>query len=114
MTKAIQSKAVARSIPHTRTPDRRGSIARKLAKIKKELAADLESPLSAADDAMLRAAALAIHRVHELEASIMCGAIPDNGDIVPLLNAAHRLLGAINKRKRSVGPDLKQYLATKQ
>jgi hypothetical protein len=99
--------------PQRARPDGRSGIARKLARIRKALAADLETPLSAADDAMLRAAALSIHRVNELEAAITRGDPVDDGQTVPLLNAAHRLLGSLSKRRRrSSAPDLRTYLAT--
>jgi hypothetical protein len=103
----------ARPAPTRARPDGRSAIARKLARIRKALAADLETPLSAADDAMLRAAALAIYRVDELEAATICGESVDDENIVRLLNSAHRILGAVAKRgRKSGGPNLKTYLAS--
>jgi hypothetical protein len=92
-------------------PDGRSSTARKLRRIQKALARDLKQPLPAADDALLRAASLAIHRVNELEAAVTRGDVVDDSAIVPLLNAAHRLLASLSKRSRkSSAPDLRAYL----
>lgn len=99
-------------------PDGRSSKARKLRALTRSLADEMggETSLGPAERALLKAGALAILRVEELQTAVLTDAAIDDEVVCRLINATTRVLATIvgKKRKRDASaPDLRAYLKSK-
>jgi hypothetical protein len=103
----------------TTRPDGRSRSARRLRSLIRSLTADAggDENLGFADKELVRAAALAVVRVRDLQDRIERGDDVDDATLVKLLNSAARILAPITGKRRGErgsAPDLHTYLASKR